>query len=940
MSIYQEYETAGLPNPYKKQHDVSGDDSNQLAHMQGRSMPDTTAPPTAAPGLSIHDSDNPIRGPYNEVMPVVQSGAKPTPAAQSKDIMNPAIYQAQGNTVGYPQPSPGSVLRSHSVHNTRVEAHPNMPAPGAPGGQQVTRTALATIDGNVNRLVPSVNPMQHAYYNAPSAKWNMENNQQVIQLSFEDARKLHQYVMSGWHQWPVVARDREIPPLYAYVARGPRHLPYTVPANGLLGQLLTPRPSGTNRFGQQPSSAQHPTANSRPCKAPVKTAPKKGGRGRPKKQANIEEDQTHVDMIDYHGPAKTRRLAARSNHAQQLQVPVVQPGSMQAPEIRQPPQASSVGTLREAGSTGTAPAAFPLDTNGKSQELNGQAHGERQPSTAGAHGSNGVHLGTQFNTVSSDLLPSHQGQRKVEDLVISARPSSANDRKRSRESNEAEPNTGHEAKKARTTPSISNLNDRGKPEIPQQKQKATQGPSKMYKPDDDQPTIQVCIGNLDPRAAGAALNMALDALRSGQALVKARPGDDILCVPHHSHIVCLPPNASIAYYGPSNTLAAGRRWQEMPATSFSAGLTASSQHYSLAMAGVPIQDIQIEVFDRREHHLTAVLAEPNPETNLSGNTAPISVDTHLDLSEGPRCLEKQRPSDRDHTSDTTAPRKAFFFENQQDDALPGTVILASYPEYHVMSDSIRDSEQAIINPAGSLPVGIMDKLGLAATGTEFADTGAILDILDTIMNDPTIPGLEDLNAASDKSNCADTPGLNSGEVVCLDSQDDAHQGDRVIPLAPAARSDDAVPHKSPQDTANVSPLNTNLVPQASSGSVVMTREPMQAPVGSILEIASPSTASLEQIAEAVELSKKISEPAKSEIAWDAHLRENYSGNPDENEKPEITPADVAERQASLPPNDADDTNKDDDEYSLLKELEAVDSNEIDDQNPFGFSCAA
>ena len=70
------------------------------------------------------------------------------------------------------------------------------------------------------------------------------------------------------------------------------------------------------------------------------------------------------------------------------------------------------------------------------------------------------------------------------------------------------------------------------------------------------------------------------------------------------------------------------------------------------------------------------------------------------------------------------------------------------------------------------------------------------------------------------------------------------------------------------------------------------------------------------------------------------MKEYYSGKPDENEEPERAPADVAERQASVPPNEADNTNEDDDEDDLLKAFENVDTDEDDASNLFGVSFAA
>ena len=562
--------------------------------------------------------------------------------------------------------------------------------------------------------------------------------------------------------------------------------------------------------------------------------------------------------MDYHGPARNRRFSAQGAH-QQLQAPAVQPGSTQAPGFQQPPQVSSNGNPRGAGSTGAGSTAYPLDTNGKSQDLNGQAHGLRQPSAIGPQDTNGVHRWTQFDPVSNVPSAFHQNQRNLENFVISAHPSFANDRKRSLEVNEAEPDTAREAKKARTTPSASKLNDRGRPEMPQQKQEATHVPGQAYDTDEDQPKLQVCIGNLDPRAAGAALNLALDALRTGQALLKAPSGVDTLCFSPNSHIVCLPQNDSTAWYGPSNTIAAGRQFHQMPATSYSAGWTAATQHHSLAMAGVPIQDIKIEIFDRRKHQLTALSADTNPETYTLGNTALTSVDAHLDSSEGQQRAEMRGPSAEDHTRDAATLHNSLSIDIQQDDALPGAGKSTSYPENSALSDSIRDNKQ-VTQPTSSPSISFVDQPGLAVTRTEFTNLGANSKVLEMIMKDPTIPGLEDPNAASDPSNFAKTRNIDSGEVVCLDTQD--AQEEPVMSLAPVAQSDHVVPPTSSQDTVEVSPVNTSPVPQAPSGPVVTTREHIQAPLVSSLKDASPSTASLGEMAEAAETSTKASDAAK------------------------------------------------------------------------------
>lgn len=772
-----------------------------------------------------------VNYPQPSPRPVVENGAPPTPATYSNGVNNPAILQPQGSNVSYRRPTQESVQNTHSSNGTRAEAQPYKPAPGAPDGRQVPRTALSNVNVNVNTSVPSVIPMQQPYFHAPSAQWITDGGQHLIRLSFEDAKQLYQHVLSDWHLWPVALRDHDIPPLFAYVSRGSQNVQYTIVSNSLLGQLLTPQTSGTNMFGQQQSGAQQPP------KGPKKNAPKKGGRGRPKKQANIEEDQTHVDMMDYHGTGKTRQFPATGTHSQYVQAPAGQPGSTQVPGFQRGPQASSNGTLREAGSTGAAPAAYPLNANGKSQEFNGQAHGLQQPSAVGAQGINGAHRGTQFNPLPNGPVASHQSQQNVENVAISAHPLSGNDRKRPREMYETEPNIAREAKRPRTTPAVSNINHRGKPEIPQQKQEATRGPNRVQNYEENQPTVQVCIGNLDPKAVGVALNMALDALRTGQALLKARPGDDALCVPPESHIVCLPPDGSIAYYGPSNTIAAGRRWQELSATSYRAGWLAASQHHSLAMAGVPIQDIKVEVFDSRKHQLTAVLADPSPKPHPLENAAPISVHAPLDSSRGRQGPEMQAKSDKDHTGDAATNRSSLPIEFQQDNALPSTAIPASYPEKHAWSDFIPNNEQAFTR---SPSVGFVEPHGLAATGTEIADAGATWSILDRIWNDPTIPSVEDLNTAGD-------------------------YGEPVIP-APAAKADNAGPPKSPLNTSKVSPVNTNSVTQGPSGSAIMTREPMQAPVMSSLETPSPPIVSPGQMAEAAETSKTEFDAAKDDQA--------------------------------------------------------------------------
>ena len=797
---------------------------------------------------------------------VIGSGAQPTAATQSNGVINPAFYQARGSTVTYQQPSQGSVPRSNSFNGARAEARPNEPAPGAPNGQQGTRTALSTLDSNANRSAPSANPTQQPYFDAPSAQWIMDEGQQVIKISFEDAKKLYQRMLNDWHQWPVVARDHEIPPLFGYVSRGAQHMHYTIPARSLLGQLLTPQPSGTNMFGQQPPG------NSQLSKAPAKAAPKKGGRGRPKKQAQIE-DQTHVDMMDYHGPPRNRRFSVQGNHEQQLQAPAVQPGSTQLSGFQQPQQATSNGNLRGAGWIGVGPAAYPLDANGKSQDLNGQAHGLRQPSAVGPQATNRVHRWTQFDPVSNSPSAFHQGQSKQENFAISAHPPSTNDRKRSREVNDAEPDTAREAKKARTTPSASNFTDKGRPEMSEQKQEAAQVPGQAYDTDEDQPKVQVCIGNLDPRAAGAAMNMALDALRTGQALLKARPGEDAICFPPNSHIVCLPQNDSTAWYGPSNTITAGRQFHEMPATSYSAGWTAASQHHSLAMAGVPIQDIKIEVFDRRKHQLTGLPADSNPKTHVPETTAPIGVDVPLESPEGRQRPDRQAPSAGYHTSDAAALHNSLPIDVQRDEALPGAGTPASYPENNASTDSIRDDEQATTKFAGGPSVALVNQPGLAATGSSFANAGANSDVIDSIMNDPTIPGLDDLSGAGDILNTAEIPDLNGSGIGCLDTQDTAGQGEPVIPLAPAAQSDNVIPPESLQDTAKFSRVNTCPGHQAPSGPAITTRETIQAPVMPNLATTSPSTASHEQMVEAAETSKNASYAAKENHAVPAVISE-------------------------------------------------------------------
>ena len=167
----------------------------------------------------------------------------------------------------------------------------------------------------------------------------------------------------------------------------------------------------------------------------------------------------------------------------------------------------------------------------------------------------------------------------------------------------------------------------------------------------------------------------------------------------------------------------------------------------------------------------------------------------------------------------------------------------------------------------------MDQPGLAVTGTEITNLGANSKVLEMIMKDPTIPGLEDPNAASDPSNFANTRNINNCEVVCLDTQDAPHQEEPVTSLALAAQSDHVVPPTSPQDTVKVSPVNTSPVSQTPSGPVVTTREHIQAPVISSLKNASPSTASLGEMAEAGESSTKASDAAKENQAAPVDISE-------------------------------------------------------------------
>lgn len=257
----------------------------------------------------------------------------------------------------------------------------------------------------------------------------------------------------------------------------------------------------------------------------------------------------------------------------------------------------------------------------------------------------------------------------------------------------------------------------------------------------DQPTINMPIGDLDPSEAEAAMKLALDILRTGKAVASIHPGEIAVSIPDDSVMMYLPPDSAVAYYG---RVDAEIQWKQITAISFKECLNVCQQRQALERAGVPRQQLMTHA------DVTHDLLEGPTLIGDCGYSEPPAIPQNL--------------ADQGTNGQGAADRKAHLTSSpdpaQQDSTGADDTIAASSSFKPERTD---DNQQQVAQTprtsvAGSAiePPCVHSKLGQEVEH-------ATQSVLDLIPKDPPIPGMEDSSAAADEPKPTISPIINSGE---------------------------------------------------------------------------------------------------------------------------------------------------------------------------------
>lgn len=161
--------------------------------------------------------------------------------------------------------------------------------------------------------------------------------------------------------------------------------------------------------------------------------------------------------------------------------------------------------------------------------------------------------------------------------------------------------------------------------------KQTQNPASDTTRVQEQPTITLPLGNLDPETAQEVLGKAIKIMQNGSTLTPTPPGMKAFILPPRSFIAFRTPGSSLISMGFSDTIDT-HNWK-IAAPSFRRGLEAGKQHELKMQAGVPDENIRVAVFDDRQSKLEPV-SKPVQSSPINAEHEGRTDDTKIGRDQG------------------------------------------------------------------------------------------------------------------------------------------------------------------------------------------------------------------------------------------------------------------------------------------------------------------
>lgn len=281
-----------------------------------------------------------------------------------------------------------------------------------------------------------------------------------------------------------------------------------------------------------------------------------------------------------------------------------------APRVEQPQQqVMGQQSLQQAG---TNLKFLPPRTPAISEQLAHHSSNSQPYASSSVQGA--MHPSTHAPQIQTTGLPSRQRAEQIPPTMNN--PAGQKRRLDSTGPDHEDIQSGHPAKKARVngTPNI----------MPQQSQERPAPPSQR------ESTLTLSIGDLDPALADKVLREAIETMQAGGKMMPVPEGMDGVTVAKHSYMACLAPGSSVVYGGFSNVPDMLKSWRPVPTRSFREGIIASSKHHQGIGAGIPPENLKIEVFDDRRMRMVPVSDEvkdsskkdqSEARTDIAGNTS-------------------------------------------------------------------------------------------------------------------------------------------------------------------------------------------------------------------------------------------------------------------------------------------------------------------------------
>ena len=161
--------------------------------------------------------------------------------------------------------------------------------------------------------------------------------------------------------------------------------------------------------------------------------------------------------------------------------------------------------------------------------------------------------------------------------------------------------------------------------------KQTQNPGSDTTRVQEQPTITLPLGNLDPETAQEVLGKAIKIMQNGGTLTPTPPGMKAFILPPRSFIAYRTQGSSLISMGFSDTIDT-HNWK-IAALSFKRGLEAGNQHQLKMQAGVPDENIKVAVFDDRQSELEPV-SKPVQSSPINAEPEGSTDDTKIARDQG------------------------------------------------------------------------------------------------------------------------------------------------------------------------------------------------------------------------------------------------------------------------------------------------------------------